>query len=161
MPARRTLGLVLAAAAFAAGLAACGHGPAVEVNAADANLNSRWHASVASPRTLAGVVQMTGLATMAPAAGGKTGVAISLANATAGGVHPWQVHRGQCGVDEGVWGAPEAYEAMEVGDDGRAAAEATVPLPSPAGGRYFVSVQASRENPGLVVACGNLAPPTL
>lgn len=157
MPSRR---VALATALAALALAACGGEPDVEVSATDPNLNTRWHASVATPRTLAGVVQMAGTATMAPAAEGRTAISITLENATAGGVHPWQVHRGECGADEGVLGAPDAYHAMEVGDDGRAAGSATLALPTPATGRYFVSVQASRENPGLVVACGNLAPPT-
>jgi hypothetical protein len=151
---------VFAAALAALSLAGCGSGPDVEVSAGDPNLNTRWHATLASPRNLAGVVQMTGVATMAPAAGGKTEVAMTLANATSGGVHPWQVRRGQCGTDEGVLGPPEAYDAIEVADDGRASVSATLALPTPAAGRYFVSVQASRENPGLVVACGNLAAPT-
>ncbi len=155
MPSRHVLAIAIALSP-----AACGGGPDVEVSAGDPNLNTRWHATVATPRNLAGAVQIAGVATMAPAAEGKTAVSVTLANATAGGVHPWQVHRGECGTDEGVLGAPDAYDAMEVGDDGRAAGSATLALPTPSSGRYFVSVQASRNNPGLVVACGNLAPPT-
>ena len=53
----------------------------------------------------------------------------------AGGLHPWQLHHGQCGSDEGVFGA--------------------------ATGSYFVVVRASAANDAMRVACGNLAPPTL
>ena len=155
MPGHRTLALALTALS----LLAC-RDPDVEVSDRDANLNTRWHASLASPGSLAGVVQMGGVATMVPAEDGGTGVSLVLENATAGGVHPWQVRRGACGADEGVLGPADAYEPIEVGDDGRASAAATLPLPTPTTGRYFVSVQASRENPALVVACGNLAAPT-
>jgi hypothetical protein len=155
MPRRRSFAPLLAALP----LLAC-HGPKVEVSDRDAGLNARWHGTLASPGSLAGVVQMGGTATMGPATDGATGVAVAVRNATAGGVHPWQVHRGACGADEGVLGPAEAYRPMQVGDDGRAAASATLPLPAPTTGRYFVSVQASSANPALVVACGNLAAPT-
>ena len=57
-------------------------------------------------------------------------------------------------------GPADSYAPIEVGDNGQASAAATLPLPTPTTGRYFVSIQASRENPALVVACGNLAAPT-
>jgi hypothetical protein len=152
----RSLALALAALS----LTACGRGADVEVSAGDANRNDRWHATLASPGTLAGVVQMTGVATMAPAGGGRTGVTLALENATAGGVHPWQVHQGQCGSDEGVLGPAASYAPITVGDDGEASSAATLPLPIPETGLYFVSVQASSANPSMVVACGNLAAPT-
>lgn len=44
--------------------------PAVEMSTADVNLNTRWHASIASPAELAGAVQMSGSASMSPAASG-------------------------------------------------------------------------------------------
>ena len=43
-----------------------------------------------------------GSATMAPGANSETTtLSLSLANATPGGVHPWEVRHGQCGADEG------------------------------------------------------------
>jgi hypothetical protein len=155
MPRRSSSALALAALS----LLAC-HGPDVEVSAGDANLNTRWHGNLASPGSLAGVVQMSGTATLVPTRNGGTAVSLVVENATAGGVHPWQVHQGACGADEGVLGPAEAYKPLEVGDDGRASGAATLALPTPVTGRYFVSVQASRANPSLVVACGNLAAPT-
>ena len=137
--------------------------PAVQVSAADATLNSRWYANLASPGSLAGVVQMNGSASMAPSPdGASTDVTLSLANASPGGVHPWAVHWGQCGagMDNGVFGRGETYRALEVDSDGHANGTAAVPLPTPATGRYFVVVLASAANPETIVACGNLAPPT-
>jgi hypothetical protein len=146
-------------------LASCNpfrHEQAVEVSTKDENLNSRWHATLATPAELAGAVQMNGSASMAP--GTKTGnttVSLDLANATPGGLHPWQLHRGQCGADAGVVGSVAAYPAAKVGSDGHATASANLPLDTPTSGSYFVIVTASAANNAMIVACGNLAPPTL
>lgn len=137
--------------------------PAVSVSAKDASLNSRWHANLASPASLAGVVQMNGSASMAPGAGGtSTVVSIDLANAAPGGVHPWDAHVGQCGtgMDLGVFGSSDSYKLLKVDDDGRATGSAKVPMRTPETGEYFVVIRASVANPETIVACGNLAPPT-
>ena len=134
----------------------------VQVSTKDENLNSRWHATLATPADLAGAVQMNGSASMAPARKtGNTTVLLDLANATPGGLHPWQLHRGQCGSDDGVVGSVAAYPSAKVGRDGRATATANLPVETPTAGSYFVIVQASAVNNAVTVACGNLAPPTL
>jgi hypothetical protein len=136
---------------------------AVEMSAADATLNTRWHANLASPGGLAGAVQMSGSASMAPDEDGThTIVTLDLANATPGGLHPWGLHRGQCGTgtDYGVFGSSDAYEAVEVDGSGHAAGKATIDREIPRAGTYFVVVKASTANSGTVVACGNLASPT-
>ena len=105
---------------------------------------------------------MNGSASMAPATkSGNTTVSLDLANATPGGLHPWQLHRGQCGSDDGVVGSVAAYPAATVGNDGRATVSANLPLSTPTVGSYFVIVRASAANDAVTVACGNLAPPTL
>lgn len=155
--------LLLAVSALT--LASCNpfrHESAVEVSTKDENLNSRWHANLATPANLAGVVQMKGSASMAPGStDGSTMVMLDLANATPGGLHPWQLHRGQCGADEGVFGAADLYRAAKVSNDGHATSSANVPLITPTTGNYFVVVRASAANNAVTVACGNLAPPTL
>jgi hypothetical protein len=104
---------------------------------------------------------MTGQISMSPGSNaGNTNVALLLANASPGGLHPWQPHRGQCGTDEGVFGSAEAYKTLKVDEYGRATGSASVPLVMPSDGRYFVSVGASAANSQTIVACGNLAPPT-
>jgi len=138
-------------------------GQAVEVSAGDATLNSTWHANLASPASLAGVVQMNGSASMAPDPDGThTVINVSLANASPGGLHPWEAREGQCspGSDYGVLGSSDAYGQMKVDSDGRASGKATVPMRIPRSGSYFVVVYASEANSGMVVACGNLAAPT-
>lgn len=156
---------LLALALSAVALTSCNpfrHDDAVAVTTKDDNLNSRWHASLASPAGLAGAVQMSGSASMAPATKrGNTAVALELTNATPGGLHPWQLHRGQCGADQGIVGSAALYPAAKVGHDGRAVATANLPYDAPTAGSYFVTVGASAANDALTVACGNLAPPTL
>jgi len=135
--------------------------PVVQVTANDANVNSRWHGTLASPSNLAGAVQMSGQISMSPGGnGGNTTVALLLANASPGGLHPWQLHRGQCGTDDGVFGSADAYKTLKVDEYGRASSSATVPLVMPRDGQYFVSVGASVANAETIVACGNLASPT-
>src|SRR5688572_1308466 len=81
--------LMLTVAAFA--LVSCNpfrNDTAVQVSTKDENLNSRWHANLATPAELAGAVQMNGSASMAPATkSGNTTVVLALANATPGGLH--------------------------------------------------------------------------
>jgi|SRR6185437_2696965 len=135
--------------------------PADEVSTADVNLNSTWHANIASPPELAGAVQMSGSASMEPGRKlGTTQVVLRLGNTSPGGVHPWAIHRGQCGADEGVFGAPEDYAPLHVDSKGMGVADATVSVHTPTAGKYFASVQASPANPSLTIACGNLAAPT-
>lgn len=153
---------VLALAVSMVVLAACNpfnRSPNTEVTR-DPNMNSRWRASLVTPTALAGAVQMQGSAAMQPGSNRQeTQLSLTIANATPGGLHPWQVHRGQCGADEGVFGPPGSYRAMKVGDEGRGESAATVALLTPTTGNYFVAVYASAANPETVVACGNLAPP--
>ena len=137
--------------------------PAVEMSADDPTLNSRWHANLASPGGLAGAVQMSGSASMAPGAERtQTVVTLDLANASPGGLHPWGLHRGRCGTgtDYGVFGPGDEYKPLKVDGNGRASGSATIDRPIPRTGEYFVVVQASTANSGTVVACGNLASPT-
>lgn len=137
--------------------------PAVAVSTEDAMLNTRWHANLASPASLAGAVQMQGSASMAPDGSGTgTVVLVDLANASPGGLHPWEMQRGRCGsgTSYGVFGASDGYSALEVDSRGHAAGRATIPIRAPDSGDYFVVVYASQGNASTVVACGNLAPPT-
>jgi len=137
--------------------------PAVQVSTSDPALHMRWHATVASPSSLAGAVQMRGTATMEPGADGtSTLFTVELSNASSGGVHPWAAHRGQCGsgMDGGVLGSPDAYPPLSVNADGLATTTATVPMHTPMTGNYFIAVLASEANYEVIVACGNLAAPT-
>lgn len=143
-------------------LGACaGFHKADKVSPNDANLNSTWHATIASPTQLAGAVQMSGSASMAPGAKrGTTNVMIKLGNTSPGGMHPWSLHRGRCGADEGILGTFDDYSPLKVRSNGTADSHAVVKLDTPTMGEFFVSVQASPTNRELIVGCGNFAPPT-
>ena len=158
----RPLPLLLLSAATLS-VAACNpfhRAPVTEVTV-DANMNSRWRASLVTPAALAGAVQMNGTASMQPGrTAEETAVSLNLANTTPGGVHPWQVHRGQCGADEGILGSADAYRSVKIDDKGNARTTVTVPIATQTTGSYFVTVSASAANAQTIVACGNLAPPT-
>ena len=154
---------VLLFAASTLAFAACNpfhRDPVVEVTR-DSNQNSRWRAELVTPAGLAGAVQIKGSATMVPDGNrDKTRVAIDVSNATPGGVHPWQLHRGQCGSDEGTVTNADQYKSIKINDEGRATGSATVDFETPTTGNYYVSVGASGANAETIVACGNLAPPS-
>lgn len=146
--------------------AACGSfrsEQAVELDTSGELARSQWNASLSSPSELSGIVQMTGTASLAPSADGTTTVAmVAVANASPGGVHPWEVRTGECGAPASsrTFGSQDAYEPLRVGSDGRARATANIDSRIPTSGQYSVVIHASAANPGRVVACGNLAPPT-
>lgn len=153
--------LLLALASAACGT--FGSGGAVELGAAGAAAGSQWNATLSSPAAMAGVAQMTGTATMAPSPDStSTNVAVNLANASPGGIHPWEVQSGECGAASRgrTFGSSDEYEPLEVDSDGRANSTVAIDSRIPATGRYSVVVRASAANHRTIVACGNLAAPT-
>jgi CHRD domain len=147
----------------ALGLAACGGGGrTVEINPQEAMAGSRWHATLATPKQLAGAMQVRGTAWMglADEDSTRTQASVSIENAVPGGQHPWHVHVGQCGSNGGIFGPADAYQPLDVDGDGKAESTAELPVPVPAFGEYYVNVHASRNNMGTIIACGNLAPPS-
>ena len=152
-----TAGLV--SASLAAG--ACGGGRPVEINSRDQLVGTRWNATLATPAELVGATQVKGTGWMGADDGdsSRTGAAVTITNAVPGGRHPWHVHIGQCGNDQGILGAADAYPLLEVGGNGQAQASAAVAVAVPTSGQYFINVHASPNNLGTIIACGNLAPP--
>jgi hypothetical protein len=143
-------------------LTACNH-QAVELAPKQPLESARWHATLASPQALNGVVQIRGSAWMGPPNSGNTKntlVGIQIQNASPGGIHPWAVHVGDCGTDMGLFGGTGDYPPLHVGGDGTANAHTTLSKPLPSGGKYYVTVQASASNPNTTIACADLAPPT-
>lgn len=145
--------------------AACGAfgGGAVELGTVGAAAGSQWNATLSSPTAMAGVVQMTGTVSMAPSPdSASTIITISLANASPGGIHPWEVRSGECGAARTAttFGTGDAYEPLEVDSNGRANSTVTIDSRIPTSGRYSAVVHASAANNRTIVACGNLAAPT-
>jgi hypothetical protein len=137
------------------------HRDPVTVVHQDVNMNTRWTGTLATPAALVGAVQMNGTAIMQPNRNGaNTDFDINIANATPGGLHPWQAYSGACGSSSWSAGPATASGSIKVGDDGRGNGKATVSMVTPTTGNYFVVVKASQANSDVVVACGNLAAPT-
>lgn len=140
----------------------CGGRQAVEINPNTVPVASRWNGRLTTPPELAGIVDIRGSAWMGPEEKNpdRTRAHVDIANAVPGGVHPWHVHRGRCGADQGIFGPADAYKALKVGGGGRASSEAELPVPTPKTGEFFVNIHASAGNMRTIVACGNLAPPS-
>jgi hypothetical protein len=125
-------------------------------------LRQRWNGRLESPQSLAGAVQIHGSAWIGPATAtdsSRTYANIAITNAAADGIHPWAVRQGQCGSDQGPFGAASAYPLLKVGGDGTANAHTTLSVATPSDGQYYVYVLASPNNTNTIIACGNLATP--
>jgi hypothetical protein len=158
MKSRTAAGLMLVALA----VSSCGGGrKAVEIDPNTQPIQNRWNGTLASPPELAGVSAIQGSGWMGPDEknADRTRAHVSLSNAVPGGEHPWHVHRGRCGSDQGIFGPADAYKPVKVGDNGRAVSDADLPVATPRTGEFFVNVHASAQNMRTIIACGNLAPP--
>jgi hypothetical protein len=142
-------------------LASCGGRQAVEINPDAQPVAARWNAVLSTPPELGGIVEVHGQAWMGadPKDPGQTRAHVDISNAVPGANHPWHVHRGQCGSDQGIFGPADAYKPLKVESDGKSSATAVLSVPAPKTGEYFVNVHASAKNMKTIVACGNLAPP--
>jgi hypothetical protein len=110
-----------------------------------------WNATV-DPRDDSGV-RATVRAATAP---GQTAVAINMAGATAGGTHPWHIHRGTCATGGGIVGDANAYPALRPGAGGGATATAHIAVQLVPGEDYHVNVHRSPDALNEILACGNL-----
>lgn len=143
------------------GTTACSAGdPAVELDPEARDVSSRWNAILTSPSDVEGAIRIAGEAWLDPSeSDGSTRAHVAIENAAPGGVHPWQVRNGRCGSNAGALG-DDAYDPLEVEDDGTATASTTLESELSRTQDYYVAVLASSENRELVIACGNFAPPT-
>jgi hypothetical protein len=157
MKAHTTVSLIL----FALAGTSCGSRQAVEIDPDAQPVATRWNGTLSSPPELTGVADTRGSAWMGPDSKdpGRTRAYAGISNAAPGGEHPWHVHRGQCGSDQGIFGPADAYKPLKVEGNGRASSEAVLSVPAPKTGEYSVNVHASAKNMSTIVACGNLAPP--
>ena len=139
----------------------CGGRQAVEINPNSVPVANRWTGTLATPPELSGVVDIRGGAWMGPDEKNveRTRAHVEVFNAVPGGEHPWHIHRGRCGADQGIFGPADAYKPIKVGDKGRASSDAELSVTAPRSGEFFVNVHASVKNMRTIVACGNLAPP--
>ena len=162
--AARPLGALLALLALGACnpfVARYGQDPKVQLYGDSATVASQWNGTLAPPTAAAGVAPITGTVVATPGLDGATTyLYVSLASAPSGGTHPWQLRDGPCGADGAVVAATGGYGILKVDEQGRAAGSATVPRLLSPRSRYHVRVGASPERADVVVACGDLTPPT-
>jgi hypothetical protein len=165
----RGWGAIVGVALVAPGLTACAAFRRPAVPAAqvadrntEADVGSRWHVAFASPDGSVRGGGMDGWASMRSGESrANTSILLNVTHAAPGAVHPWQLHHGRCGADRGIYGPASAYEPLIVDAQGRGAGQATVRMPLPSEGPFFVRVAASAAAPDSVIACGDLEPPTL
>ena len=162
MHARRYLQLTIAFTTLAA-IAACNpfanRQKVGEIDPEHSSANMGWNATLSTPGSMTGAVDLRGTASLVSHGSGKSVATITISNAAPSGEHPWHVYQGQCGDNGAVVGSATAYPTLNVGGDGTATAMATLPLELPTSGTYSVAVNASAANMQTVLACGNLAPP--
>ena len=154
-----TVGLIVSAF----GIGACGGGGGgVRINPDAQPVANRWNAILATPAQLVGVTQVRGTGWMGVRAKDslQTEAHVRIENAAPGGQHPWHVHVGRCGADQGIFGPADAYPILKVNGDGKAEEDAILPVKLPESGQYFINVHASATNLRTIVACGNLPPPS-
>ena len=133
--------------------------PPTEIKPSAALLRDEWQGSLITPSALAGAMQIRGSARWSRDGAESSVVTLTISNATAGGVHPWHVHRGRCGDNGPIVGDAALYKPLAVDATGTASANARLNVPLPGSGDYYVNVHALASNMGTIVSCGNLAPP--
>ena len=133
--------------------------PATSLDPSTADRRYDWKASLFTPSELAGALQVRGTAQWSRSGNDASTVTVNISNATAGGVHPWHVHRGRCGENGAIVGDASSYKPIMVNGQGTGSATATLGVSLPASGEYYVNVHASASNLGTIISCGNLAPP--
>ena len=150
------------ALAAALALAACG-GQSSSTNAGAEPvgfMGAQWSATL-NPVTGSPAPEVSGTATvMGNADSSQTRVEVALTGATPGAGHPWPLHRGTCGDDQGIVGEASAYAPLTVGINRRATGTATLGIPMPRSGEYMINIHASPTDLGTIVACGNLTGPS-
>lgn len=92
----------------------------------------------------------------AASAPGQTAVSINLAGGQANATHPWHVHRGTCGNDQGIVGDPAAYTPLRPNSAGGASATAHILVQLVPGQSYMVNVHRSPQALNEIIGCGPL-----
>ena len=89
--------------------------------------------------------------------GDNTTATIRLSGLPPRGHHPWHLHEGTCETGGPIFGSPNAYAPLHVGDDGSAESTARlINLKLNEARKYHANVHASPSNMGTIIACGNV-----
>jgi hypothetical protein len=111
---------------------------------------------VTPPATGAESLAVGGVATVIDSGQQKVRATIHVTNAKPGTVHPWHVHKGTCGKDEGIVGPASKYVPIRIGADGEGEVSETLPITLSPSGHYMVNVHASPSDLKTILACGVL-----
>jgi hypothetical protein len=116
-----------------------------------------WRATLAPPQPPSSdSTAIGGTATVTSAGKQKTRADLRVANAKPGSMHPWHIHKGTCGHDQGIVGPAKAYTPLHIGADGQGEVTVTLPFATPTSGQYMVNVHKSASDLKTIVACGDL-----
>lgn len=113
------------------------------------------------PETYSGTVSAVGASGVSGTASGTTAndsthVTVNVSGAQAGATLPWHIHEGTCtDASPPIAGPASSYPPLVVGADGRATAQAHVPVGLNEAKNYIINVHASPTNLGTIVACGD------
>jgi hypothetical protein len=89
--------------------------------------------------------------------GGNTMTTIRLTGLVPGGHHPWHIHEGTCETGGPIYGDPNAYSLLHVGNDGSVEGTARlVNLKLNEARKYHANVHLSASNLGTIIACGDI-----
>jgi hypothetical protein len=124
---------------------------------------SRWNARIAPPDdTGSDTVQtMHGYAWMAPVASDvyRIRARVVLLHAPPATTYRWEIHRGMCDNDQGMFGPPAVYRPLSADSSGFGATSVVIPLGFPTRGGYSVWVMAVDSAPATPTICGTFTPP--
>lgn len=111
-----------------------------------------WVATLAPEGGFVGLEGTVSAVTM----GHSTTAVAQIEGSTPGAIHPWHIHRGECGSGGPILGEREGYRPLRVAEDGRAEASATVNIQLDPEVEYHINVHESPDETGTVIACGSL-----
>ena len=97
-----------------------------------------------------------GTATMKSGKNNTTEVVVKLKGDTPSTTRPWHIHVGSCTSAGAPLGGGKPYTPMVGNAKGAAQGKATLALPLPDTGSYYVNIHESSANMGKIVACGDL-----
>lgn len=143
-----------AALALAAVVAACSSGQSDmgDIDPPDMNVDrTTWMATI-EPTSDAG---HGGSATVW-LEGDQTVARVTLTHGSAGGHHPWHIHRGTCGSGGGVVGSGSDYPQLHPASDADAVATARLNVVLDENASYYINIHQSSSAMGTIVGCGNL-----
>jgi hypothetical protein len=156
---RMTMLTAMLALVLGAGACRSAKKPTTQLNAAESVRQYEWRGALSTPSELAGAMQVRGTGTWAREGENASHATVTISNATPGGIHPWHVHRGRCGDNGPIVGDAAAYKPLAVDGNGNASSTARLKVTLPDSGTYYVNVHALATNMGMIISCGNLAPP--